>query len=89
MKFVYFPYFLNMQWQPWLGTGWLKKILKQKKYTGTVRMAPPYHNHSSYIDPIAERLRIPMNIYLATMEFPKDILKADPTKTLYESKRLL
>ena len=62
--------------------GWLKKILKQKKYTGTVRIAPPYHNHSSYIDPIAEKITdSDEHILFSYHGIPeRHLKKADPTK---------
>ena len=37
--------------------GWLQKLLKQLKSEVVVRMAPPYHDHPTYIEPIAEKLK--------------------------------
>ena len=37
--------------------GWLKKIVKQKKSDVIIRMAPPYYNHPTYFEPIADKIR--------------------------------
>lgn len=62
--------------------GWLKKILNQKKFSGIVRMAPPYHNHDSYVEPIADRIKdANEHILFSYHGIPeRHLRKADPTQ---------
>ena len=62
--------------------GWLKKILTQKKFSGIVRMAPPYHNHDSYVEPIADRIKdTNEHILFSYHGIPeRHLRKADPTQ---------
>ena len=60
--------------------GWLQKLLKQRKSEVVVRMAPPYHDHPTYIEPIAEKLKRVMVHLFSYHGIPeRHLKKADPT----------
>ncbi len=61
--------------------GWLQKMVQQRKSDVVIRMAPPYHTHPTYIEPIAEKLKeSDEHILFSYHGIPeRHLRKADPT----------
>ena len=81
MRSAFFPYFHNTPWQRRFLHRLATKALKATEEEIVVRMAPPYYNHLTYINPIAEKLKdCDEYILFSYHGIPeRHLKKADPT----------